>query len=223
MALARTALQAVPAPTNNATTDGITFDANQNKFTQKIERLYWEKFGISQEISELYYSFRSNYRVISSVAVGYAGTQKTSGEPGTLVNNGIVSKCVSNFIVRGDGPVCIIYKGDDFNKRQCNVQIDRTNETQVNAVCALGPRANIGRNSEFCGLTFCEGNLFPSIPRKVNKIMAQRFRDYKHFCEYQTAIRDWINLIAKQNKMLVIACNAAQYVTGFIISKPRLV
>lgn len=205
----------VPKLALNATTDGISFDANQNEFTQEIERKYWERVGVSEEFLEHYYSFRKNYKVISTVAMGFAGTQKTSGEPGTLVNNGIVSKIASNYIVRGDGPVCIIYKGDDFNKRQCNLRIDDNARAAVDAACALGLRINIGPTSEFCGLIFADEFLFPSIPRKINKISAHRFKDYPHFCEYQTALRDWVNNVAKLGEMCIIACNAEKYATSY--------
>jgi len=214
IALVKTEMDKIPAVALNATTDGIQFDANQNWWTQLIEKLYWTKLGVSSDFIDHYYSFRNNYAIISPVAMGFAKTQKTSGEPGTLPNNGIVSKCISNFIVRGDGPMQIVYKGDDFNKRQCNLRKDEENLLRVNAVCDLGLRVSIGRNSEFCGLTFCEGNLFPSIPRKINKVLAHRFRDYGHFCEYQISLRDWINQITKYGEMEVICCNAAQYQTS---------
>lgn len=61
----------------NATTDGVTFDANQNNFTQELEKTYWMQFGVDETFLDHYYSFRKNYKVISSVAMGYAGTQKT--------------------------------------------------------------------------------------------------------------------------------------------------
>lgn len=100
------------------------------------------------------------------MAVGYAESQKTSGEPGTLVNNGIVAKTISNYVVRGKGPCVITYKGHDFNKRQLNLQIDEKKLSAINAACALGVRVHIGDSAEFCGLLCSGGNLFPSIPIK---------------------------------------------------------
>lgn len=208
-------LKSVPEVAKFATTDGITFDANQNAFTQYIEKIYWQAYGVPEEFLEHYYSFRKNYKVISSIAVGFAGTQKTSGEPGTLVNNGLVSKIVSNFIVRGEGPVALVYKGDDFTKRQCNVQVNTANELAVNTACSLGLRVTIADSTDFCGLMFCDGALFPSIPRKANKIVAHRFRTYQHFCEYQTALRDWNALIGQIGTARVLGCNALHYETSF--------
>lgn len=208
-------LQLISSIALNATTDGVTFDANQNRFTQEIEKTYWLRMGVSQEFLDHYYSFRSKYKVISTVALGFAGTQKTSGEPGTLVNNGIVSKITSNFIVRGEGPCCVIYKGDDFNKRQLNLKINQDNKTRLEAACSLGLRITIADTSEFCGLMFSSGTLFPSIPRKLNKLSAHRFRDYKHFCEYQCSLRDWISLIARNDEMHIVAHNSNHYKTDF--------
>lgn len=200
---------------DNATTDGVTFDANQNVFTQEIEKCYWRKMGVSEEFLDHYYSFRKNYVVISTAAIGFAGTQKTSGEPGTLVNNGAVSKVLSDAIVRGEGPFVINYKGDDFNKRQLNLKVDEEMQAKVNAACALQLRVHIGKTAEFCGLLFAHGTLFPSIPRKLNKIHAHRFKDYNHFCQYQTALRDWVQRIANMDEMQVVGHNSDHYLSDY--------
>lgn len=205
----------IPSTAQFAVTDGVTFDANQNAFTQLIENLYWRSYDVPQDFLDAYYSFRKNYKVISSVAIGFAGTQKTSGEPGTLKNNEAVTKVTSNYTVRGDGPVAIVYKGDDFTKHQNNLVHDKARQDEVNSACALGLKVQIGPSAEFCGLTFCDGELFPSIPRKANKISAHRFKDYKHFCEYQTSLRDWVTTITKLGDMRVIALNSAHYKTDY--------
>lgn len=199
----------------NATTDGVTFDANQNRFTQEIEKEYWRRYGVSEEFLAHYYSFRTNYKIISTAAMGFAGTQKTSGEPGTLVNNGVVSKVVSNAIVRGDGDAVVNYKGDDFNKRQLNLRVDAEMQTKINSACALQLRVSVSHSAEFCGLLFAHGTLFPSIPRKLNKIHAHRFKNYAHFCEYQTSLRDWVQRVALMGEMQVIAHNSDHYLCNY--------
>ncbi|UHR49697.1 MAG: RNA-dependent RNA polymerase [Guiyang benyvirus 2] len=205
----------IPRTALFATTDGVTFDANQNAFTQLIEMIYWRNYDLPQEFLDCYYSFRKDYKVISSVAIGFAGTQKTSGEPGTLKNNEAVSKVISNYVIRGDGPAAIVYKGDDFTKYQNNLAHVMERQEEVNAACALGLRVDIGESTEFCGLTFCDGELFPSIPRKVNKVGAHRFKNYKHFCEYQASLRDWVQLITSLDDMKIIALNSAHYKVAF--------
>ncbi|UHK03121.1 MAG: RNA-dependent RNA polymerase [Sanya benyvirus 1] len=207
--------KAISPLAQNAVTDGVTFDANQNKFTQMIEKKYWRKYGVADEFLEHYYSFRKDYKIISTVAIGYAGTQKTSGEPGTLANNGVVSKCISNYQVRGEGDYSIVYKGDDFCKRQLNLKVITKHVDEVNAACALSLRVDISDSAEFCGLLFAYGHLFPSIPRRLNKLSAHRFKTYKHFCEYQCSIRDCVNNMAKMDENLVIALNSVHYKTKF--------
>lgn len=86
---------------------------------------------------------------------------------------------------------------------------------EINTACALGLRAKISASTDFCGLMFAEGNLYPSIPRKINKISAHRFKTYTHFCEYQASLRDWINLIEQLETITVIGCNAAHHGTSY--------
>lgn len=206
----------IPYTALNAITDGEMFDANQNEFTQAIEQAFLRKLGISDDFINMYYSFRKKYKIVSSYMFAIAGTQKTSGEPGTLVNNGIVSKTISNYIIRGEGPCAIVYKGDDFAKRQCNLAVQQENLNKINAACALKLKINIGEGAEFCGLIVYKSVIFPSIPRKLNKITGHSFKDYKHFTQYQEALRDWVKAINKTyGAMSVIGANAALYKCTF--------
>nr|QWC36506.1 polyprotein [Bemisia tabaci beny-like virus 6] len=198
----------LPSVALNGVTDGEMFDAQQNEFTQEIEKQFWLKLGVAENFLDMYYSFRKKYVMQAKGVRGRAGYQKTSGEPGTLVNNGIVSKVLSNFIIRGEGPVGIVYKGDDFNKRQCNLAVNEENKKIIESVCPLKLKVNISEGSEFCGLIVSDGYVFPSITRKLNKIMAHRFRDYQHFCEYQASLRDFTKKIEKLDTQKVIALNA---------------
>nr|UUG74030.1 MAG: hypothetical protein [Hubei Beny-like virus 1] len=200
--------QNLPGTALNGVTDGEMFDAQQNEFTQEIEKQFWLRLGVAENFLDMYYSFRKRYVMQATNVRGRAGCQKTSGEPGTLVNNGIVSKVLSNFIIRGEGPVGIVYKGDDFNKRQCNLTVNEDNKKIIEAVCPLKLKVNISEGSEFCGLIVANGYVFPSISRKLNKIMSHRFRDYKHFCEYQTSLRDFVKKMEKLDPAKVIALNA---------------
>ncbi|KAF5297209.1 hypothetical protein FQR65_LT19738 [Abscondita terminalis] len=188
-------LKELPQIAKFATTDGIQFDANQNAFTQLLERMYWQAYGVPEEFLDHYYSFRTNYKVISSVAIGLAGTQKTSGEPGTLVNNGVISKLISNYVIDGEGPQVTVYKGDDYTRRQLNLTHNLAKQSEVNSACTLGLRVTVANSTEFCGLMFADGALYPSIPRKINKICAHRFRTI--------------------NAEVVIGSNAAHYATTF--------
>lgn len=200
--------RSVPAAAKYGVTDGEMFDACQNAFTQEIEKCYLRRLGISEGFIDLYYSFRVKYMILASCASGRADTQKTSGEPGTLFNNGVVSKCISNWLLRGEGPQVIIYKGDDFVKYQCNLEAIPERKAALDEVCALKIRINITDGADFCGLVLEGGYIFPSIVRKANKIVAHRFRTYEHFTEYQESLRDWVRNVERFVPEVVIGCNA---------------
>lgn len=197
-------------------TDGVEFDSNQNTFTQLIKSMYWKRFGICETFLEHYYSFRKNYKVISTVALGYAGTQKTSGEPCTLGNNGIVSKIISFGIIDGQGPHVVVYKGDDFYIRQLNLTMNKDMYDSIVSACDIRLKVSIEHGAEFCGLIYADGHLFPSIHRKLNRIVAHRFRSYQHFCEYQCSLRDWIQQMSNHSELQAdVCCNAYMYRTTF--------
>lgn len=200
-------LNSVPTSAKFAITDGEMFDACQNNFTQAIEKWTLRRLGISEDFIEHYYSFRRNYFMRSNFVTGTAKTQKTSGEPGTLVNNGNVAKCISNWIVTGDGPHVTVYKGDDYAKKQCNLVLRQERLDLIYRACPLKIRVSISDEAEFCGLVLCGGFIFTSLPRKLNKITAHRFRDYGHFCEYQTALRDYVNLVESLGAETVVGAN----------------
>lgn len=132
--------------------------------------------------------------------------EQTSGEPGKLYNIGVVARLISNWIPRGQGPMVIIYKGDDFVKRQCNLYEDEDRRKVLDQVCALKLRVNITPGAEFCGLVLEGGFIFTSITKKLDKVLSHRFRDYKHFCEYQTALRDWVDCVEVYGAELRTQC-----------------
>lgn len=209
------AFEKVPRVAMYGVTDGEMFDACQNRFTQQLERTYLARLGLSEEVIDHYYSFRAGYFLSASCVSGRAGTQQTSGEPGTLYNNGVVARLISNWILRGQGPMVIIYKGDDFVKRQCNLYEDEDRRKALDQVCAIKLRVNITPGAEFCGLVLEGGFIFPSITRKLDKVLSHRFRDYKHFCEYQTALRDWVDCVEVYGAENVIGHNAEVQNTSY--------
>lgn len=115
--------------------------------------------------------------------------------------------------MRGDGPFSIVYKGDDFCKSQCNLQIDKDRLRSVNDACSLNLKVQVGKGAEFCGLTVCENQIVPSLPRSLNKSAGHHFHDYRHWCEYQTSLRDWIAVVKVRGSLNVIAANTVIYNT----------
>jgi hypothetical protein len=192
--------------------DGVTdmneFDANQNQFTQYIERLVLERMGVRKSVIDLYYSFRENYKFASRFVYANGGMTKTSGEPATLLMNSILSAVITNYLLRGDGPFAMVVQGDDVTKRQLNLKLNEQNYDRFKQFVNLSIKISIGKGMEFCGYLIVGGKMVPSLVRKIKKVTGHRFRDYKHFCEYQQSIRNNLELIYRQGLTEVIAYNA---------------
>lgn len=202
----------------NGTTDAVEFDSLQNEFTQNIEYQYLLKLGLNKEFLDNYYQYRKNMPVHGKYFTTRLDHEKTSGEPGTLFNNGVVSKVCSNYMVRGKGPVVTVYKGDDHNKLQLALHIDEDRRKWVSQQCGIEFKLWVRKTGEFCGCLVTDKGIVPNMMRRVHKIIGQRFRDYTHFSEYQHSLREYISLI---NYVGVNSCIGAvmqtyntNYITG---------
>jgi len=175
--------------------DAKMFDSNQNQWTQFIEMTYLRYLGVSDEFIITYFFLRSNSPMLAKAISIWSGFEKTSGEPGTLFLNGVVMKVLGNAMLKGQGPCMILYKGDDFLKYQANLVVDMFIKGQIMNYTSLQLTCDIKKSGEFCGMTISDEGIMPNIQRKLNKLAGQKFRDYKHFCEYQKSIRDNIQLM----------------------------
>lgn len=202
------AYRSVPSVALNGTTDGEMFDSQQNEFTQMLEYLYYKELGVDETLLEHYYSFRKNYVIQGQGVRGVAASEKTSGEPDTLGKNGVVAKVQSNAVIRGEGPSVTVYKGDDYSKRQCNLQVNKEMQSRLESVCPLRLKITISQNTEFCGLMLADGAIFPGVIRRLNKLSGHRFRDYTHFAEYQKSLRNFVKLVEDLGYAEVMAGNA---------------
>lgn len=195
---------------DTAVVDFTAYDATQNKFTQRIEQYILRKLGLDQYIIDIYYSFRENYELISSFAKGSGGMTKTSGEPATLLLNTLLAMALTNWICRGTGKFVMMGQGDDVIKRQMSInKVLATERIKILAKhVKIKMKLEINLDLEFCGFAIVNGSLIPSIFRKAKKLTGHRFRDYQHFCEYQTSLRDSLALIKRMGLQMVIAENA---------------
>lgn len=182
-------------PVQNGTTDAVEFDSMQNEFTQNIEYQYLIKLGVNVDFLNIYFQFRSNSPIVGKFFKSTLGYEKASGEPGTLLNNGIVSKVISNYIIRGDGPKLCLYKGDDHNKIQMNLRIDEQRRKWIKQQCDIDFKLWVRPEGEFCGLLVTKENIVPNIMRRVIKLTGARWKDHDHFVEYQQSLRDYVKLI----------------------------
>jgi len=199
----------------NATTDMTAFDKYQNSFTQEIEKQFWLLLGVCEEFVEHYYSFRHDYKIVCDIVRALVKSAKTSGEPATLINNTLLSLCLICWLFTGQGPMIIIAQGDDGFRRQANLVFLQQRYDELMLHVPLKIKCLISEESEFCGYSIFKGAIVPSLPRRLNKILGQRYRDYKHFCEYQTAIRDFIDDVKFLDPFFVILKNAEMWKVTF--------
>lgn len=193
---ATTAIQKVGLlPVDIGMTDGIMFDSYQNEATQYLETGYIKRLGFAELSTVHYYSFRHHYRIEAKVASGAGEYEKTSGEPGTLLNNESVDKVYSNHVLRGRGPMVVANKGDDYLKIQMCLAEDKERSARWKKYVTLNLRCMVGKEGEFCGFTVCSQGLTPNLHRRANKIIGARFRNYAHFTEYQKSLREFTKMV----------------------------
>lgn len=193
-------------PYKHGILDQEMFDSLQNEWSQYLETAYWKKMGVSEEFLEMYYQFRHHAVMLGLYSWCKIEYEKLSGEPGTLVNNGIVEKTVGNAVLRGCGPVVLIYKGDDLDKMQMDLEIDEELLIELKSFTVMRLRAHITDRGEFCGFIMNGSDVVPNIVRKMDKIIAKPYRDYKQFTIYQQSLRDYETELRLATKSKVIGC-----------------
>jgi len=156
----------------------------------------------------MYYSYRRDYRLIMENFSGRAKFEKTSGEPATLLGNSILSMVFSNYLLRGNGPFMLLVQGDDSLKHQANIKLDTNRLHNISKYSNFKLKCDIGGTMEFCGNVIVGKNFIPGLYRKLKKIVGHKFRDYKHFAEYQISLRDFISRVELMRKNLVFAVNS---------------
>ena len=119
---------------------------------------------------------------------GVVKSAKTSGEPTTKENNGIVAKCMSNYVFNHRGPMVAVYKGDDFFVIGSSGMNEGT-LTRILSACDLKLRIKIGQDAEVCGFISTIGALHPSSLHRLDKVFPHRFYEITHWHEYQASIR----------------------------------
>jgi len=190
-------------------TDGAEFDSMQNDFTQQIEKRFMHRMGFNKAFIDLYYKFRKNYKIISKNFSARCKTEKTSGEPGTLTFNSILSGAFTNYVLRGRGRFVLVKQGDDTTKHQSCLTLDKARLDKIQTYTNFKLKVSIGNTIEFCGKVMGQTAMVPAILRKLKKIAGHCFRDYKHFTEYQISLRDFMRTLNKIPLNELLGVNAA--------------
>lgn len=202
------AVGALPYGVKSYTTDVAEMDAMQDAFTQYLEQLMIERLGFSGLWVQKYYERRRDYKIIArGVAMATGTTEKTSGEPGTLLFNSVLSAMLSNYILRGRGEFAMVIKGDDNNKWQLGLHVDEGRYAQLKAVCRYRMVAFTGQ-AEFCGKVVNPDGMYTSTERMVSKIVMKAMKTAQHFYDVQAAIRDRIRLVSAAGTEKTLAATA---------------
>jgi hypothetical protein len=197
-------------------TDGGEFDAMQNRFTQRIEQRHSEHLGIPKIVIDAYYQYRNDYKIMEhGLFKAKARSEKTSGEPGTLLYNSQLGGSICNIVGRGIGPSTMELQGDDAKKTQVGIREDKEALGEISRYSDFKLKASIGTNQEFCGNVEIDGTLVPSVHRLFKKISAQTFRSPTHFYEYKMAVLDKIARIERVGANVTVAASAAAANTSF--------
>jgi hypothetical protein len=209
-------IKLLPNQCTNGISDFTMFDSQQDEFTQALEKEFLRRLGIAEYFIEHYYRFRKGYTIMANGIKGKCNTEKTSGEPMTLLLNTLVSALLTSYLIRGQGPFMLICKGDDGFKRQMNQCIRQDRYAEISKFTNLKIKLSIGPEAEFCGFVIMDDNFIESIPRKHAKLVSHKFRDYEHFTEYQTSLRDWYNQIERSANIYdFISVNSKIYNQSF--------
>jgi len=214
----RAAMERVPTGAVNGVTDFTMFDAQQDQFTQHIEKEFLLAFGFSERFVDEYYRLRVNYKIQAGPMSGTAGTEKTSGEPGTLLFNSVVNAVIMNFLLRGEGPQAVALKGDDGFKRQVNLKIDEVRRGRVAQYTRLQIKISFEDPAEFCGCVIGQGAMAPNLYRRLVSIHGKTFKDYHAFALYQVSLRDWLQIIIARGpeaRAEILALNTAVFTPAY--------
>jgi hypothetical protein len=199
-----------------AVTDGADFDSMQNRFTQEIEREHSRYLGVPEQFLDAYYEIRNDYKMTQTGLFNVkCRSEKTSGEPGTLLYNSQLGGTVTDNAVVGLGPMTLDLQGDDAKKTQNCLTIDDSVLSGMRLYSEFKLKCEIGTNQEFCGNIEINGTLVPSVHRLFKKICAHTEKSESTFYEYKMAVMDKIKRIEKVGAETVIAASANAIGAGY--------
>lgn len=173
-------------------TDGTMFDSMQTWFTHEIEKEWLRMFGADEAFIESAFLTRTQWGLNGSCFWLRADTQNASGHAWTLLGNTWVSVTASHHVLSHVGPSVTVAKGDDFARRALKPEYHEKRAIELGRHMALKLKIDIGDGAEFCGLAATGSCVYPSIVRRVQKVIGTRFRDYEHFCEYKPSLTTFV-------------------------------
>lgn len=207
------AIRRLPVGVQYGIVDGEEFDAGQTHGTMVAEMIHRRLSGIGDRFVKSYYRIRKpGSFVYYGFAAGKTKYEKGSGFSDTLLGNTTLEQMVGHHAIVGVGPRVLGLKGDDFLKVQFNLSRNHEFIKSLQMYSNLKLKVEISnKGGEFIGCTVGPEGMFTSIPRVALKAVANRFRNYTHFTEYQKSLREKIleikeagvieNIYANMNSM----------------------
>jgi hypothetical protein len=204
------AIQALPTGVQYGIVDGEEFDAGQTHGTLVAEMIHRRLSGIPERFIQSYYRIRQPGKfVYSGICSGKTRYEKGSGFPDTLIGNTTLEEMVGHHSITGIGPRVVGLKGDDYFKAQFELKENKEFTKKMSAYTNLRLKVEISlKGGEFTGCTVGREGMYLSIPRIALKAVGGRFRNYKHFAEYQVSLRGKIKEIRDQGWQETIQANA---------------
>lgn len=174
--------------------DTAECDSMQTAVTQHIERCELRDLGFSQHFIESYYDRHAQMQVETSVGRIRPGYVNTSGKPGTKTVNEKVCRALGLYVLTIKGKFIGLFEGDDLQITHligC-CKIDEVKLARVNSlVCKYSLLYTQGKYGEFCGKLVVGNSILPSLLRRVNRILAAKYRSYEDFAKAQGGIRQF--------------------------------
>jgi hypothetical protein len=198
--------------------DSEMFDASQGPKSRNLSKQYYYELGVSQWFVDWYFSLCDKAKLIGESFISQTDS-KTSGQPLTLHENGVLTKLCEFHLVEVHGPQVLMYKGDDAVNVgvKCETSDERIEDIYKHV--GLKMRAVIAPVAEFCGLLLTDRGLFPNLYRRLNKICAKRHRSYEDFTKYQESLRDFVKVVAQLGINDTIGATAFQKQIPFEIAE----
>jgi len=208
----------LPGQPDTAVLDVEEMDASQNWFTQAAERHFLEfGCGLRGDIVEEYFRGRNDYRITLPKRMGSAKvvSAKSSGLNDTFSGNCINMLLFGGGMIKSSGLRFIIIKGDDCLVWGYQLERDEAMIKRIKPFTHFKFSCEINAPMEFCGNAVAGGDLVPDIQRTFEKAIGNRFKDYKHWAQYQISLRDRVSLIWQIGITKCILINAERRGVSF--------
>lgn len=184
--------------------DTESCDAMHTGVTQEIERYNMRCLGFADWMVYLYFQFHNNMMVESMVGSFSPGTVNTSGKSGTKTVNETVCCALALWVLTIKSRFLLEFEGDDIHTVAVKgaLSINDLRLAEINShVCKYSLIGQIGAYGEFCGKIIVGNSMCPSLVRRVNRMVATKYRSYEEFARSQQGIRQYVQSMISEDRV----------------------